>query len=128
MIIGIDNRSIDVMGGLSELEALEEAILDLASSASKLEFDVPLDSTKSASPYTLAAKTFTVRKSNSKITISIQGESVVVSASNDNLIVLSSYFGFSDEDTKGAHSHLDHFAAEDYVDQSSASLIVTLDI
>lgn len=126
IVVRANGSEIEISGNTEDLRQIELSIEELIADqeARRIMIDAALNA--SPDPYERLMEAIDIHKSNGPILVLVQDERLVISASPENLDVLSSYFEFSDDEDEGAHNHFEYFDGDMYVHPRSRSFVVML--
>ena len=120
------DSEIDVSGTQLELQMICEAITVFANSEDSL-LSIPADRLADPSPYDLALPELVFTKAAGAIQVTLgKDNSLVVSGSGENLIILASYFLFPQDSKVSTHAHFEHFPGVEHIAEDSIPLIITV--
>lgn len=113
----------DISGTAPELESIRLRVLRLINSADHF-FQVAAAIRAHPDPYERVLRWLRVVRGSGPSRVQINGESLVVTGSDDNLARFASWFTFSPEAGPGEHGHYEHLEGDPYVAVDSVPLVV----
>ena len=115
---------LDISGTVDELQMVRREVLDLIKSdAARISFAA--NSAVDPAPYESALSKLVIEKSESPTKVSLTNENEIhVEGSLYCLEALASFFDFKPDAEKGAHSHYEYYAGNEWIAPDSIPLVI----